>query len=297
MSYPHSIYKNSIYPQLQDYTRDFCELVKNTVSGDFIGFGNPAASLLIIGRKATLYVLDKDRDATLNLMEIVQNHDDWDKNIKKNTKASDNLTPYIPKSGGVPITSSIGLQSALPNWNGIFNPLWPYIPLPSSADMKTWTAYQKLLYGTAFTNDPNIPYFFWMNAFVTEINQKNINELNTYLSELRKYKEDKKHGNKASKKPKLKFSNTVLFHPFFKGFPMVVIEYGNDINELLIEALFGEVDQIAPEISYMSNSGISSKNIFFKVYQTKNRKQKIVVSSQLSDSDSLIDAIREKFEL
>jgi hypothetical protein len=283
MSYPHSIYKNSIYPQLQDYTRDFCELVKNTVSEDFIGFGNPAASLLIIGRKATLDVHSKKRNAILNQIEIVNNHNDWAKNIKKKTKASDNLTPYIPKSGGV-------LQRALPNWNGIFNPLWPYIPLPSSADIKTWTAYQKLLYGTACTNDPNIPYFFWMNAFVTEIKQENINEL-------RKYKEDMELGNKASKKPKLKFSNTVLFHPFFKGFPMVVIEYGNDINELLIEALFGEVDQIAPEISYTSNPGISSKNNFFKVYQSKNRKQKIVVSSQLSDSDALIDAIRKKFEL
>jgi hypothetical protein len=293
----------------------------------FIGFGNPEAKLLIIGQEQALDFNGKDpevikilsqfneckyhtawlsylniirlilsrnqRDAILHQIESVQNHDKWAENIKHSTKAPIGVFNYsiVNKIGYPNVLTNKNkelnpLQSAMVEWGKIFNPLWPYLWLSSTANINTWTAYQKLVYGTGCTNEQFVPYFFWMNAFVTEMNQepsttsKGIND-----SAVARSVNDR--------------IDRILSHPFFKGFPIVVLACHDYVDIDKIERMFGEVKQIAPTVKFDSKSGINNSGNCYTVYQTKNKKQKIVLTRQLSNgsSDALIDAIRKALDI
>ncbi|MCH4155735.1 MAG: hypothetical protein LKF31_05460, partial [Muribaculaceae bacterium] len=192
----------------------------------------------------------------------------------------------IVNKGGYPKVHKNPLQSAMVEWGINFNPLWPYLWLSSTANINTWTSYQKLVYGTGCTNEQFVPYFFWMNAFVTEMNQepsttsKGIND-----SAVARSVNDR--------------IDRILSHPFFKGFPIVVLACHDYVDIDKIERMFGEVKQIAPTVKFDSKSGINNSGNCYTVYQTKNKKQKIVLTRQLSNgsSDALIDAIRKALDI
>jgi hypothetical protein len=295
-----------------NYPDEFVDLVNNhTQSGDFIGFGNPNAKILIIGKEQALdpnnsnssilkdmnscsnhnqwiYRLNKSRDtlnsaeryAILYEIETKQNHEDWKSNII--TRDTSCIVPYsiVNISGYTKVLTNKNkklnpLQSAMVEWGKIFNPLWPYYELPSSADIKTWTSYQKLVYGT---DSDFSTYCLWKDAFVTEMSQEPSTTSNGISNSA------------VAASVNYRIFN-ILSKPFFRNFPYVVLACGKYVNAIKIKKMFGAT----PDPDLTNNKHFIGKGNSFWVYSNPTSKQKIILTRQFSNgiSDALITAIRK----
>jgi hypothetical protein len=265
------------------YPKDFVNLVSITKPDDFIGFGNPEANILIIGKEQALNT-STVRGKTLYQIEIIQNHHDWDQNINNRTSATKDLVYHIPFAStgspiALPISGSAALKNAMVQWVNIFNPLWPYMALSSAANIPTWTAYQKLVYSVnAIKKNPKLPYCFWKDAFVTEMSQ-----VPSTTS-----KGIKNSAVAASVNDRI---DRILSHPFFKKFPYVVLACGKYVNAIKIKKMFGA----KPDPDLTNNKHFIGKGNSFWVYSNPTSKQKIILTRQFSNgiSDALITAIRK----
>lgn len=143
------------------YNSTFQELVKSAVAKSdsyfskegwekpnpfYIGFGNPNASLLIIGQEKAI-------DATT-------------KQGKKTMKLESTLNPYQWQKM---IAEGIVDRNYAVEGPGVFkNPLFPYAKKPKQG---TWNQYQ-LLTKTLFSELEDYPNSFFTRAFITEINHE-----------------------------------------------------------------------------------------------------------------------------
>jgi hypothetical protein len=281
------------YPS--SYPQEFVNLVQTrTNTGDFIGFGNPGADLLIIGKEQA-FNTNTVRGKILYQIEIMQNHHDWDQNINNRTIATKNLVYHIPFAStgspiALPISGSAALKNEMVQWKDIFNPLWPYMALSSAAYISTWAAYQKLVYSVnAIKKNPKLPYCFWKDAFVTEMSQ-----VPSTTS-----KGISNSGVKNSVNSRI--NNNILSHDFFKTFHYVVLACGNYIDArgkwtnsakarlTNIKKMFGDVEELVQKDLPKGIRGIY-----------KSDKQIIVNSCQLSmswGSDKIINSIRQALGL
>ncbi|MCH4156551.1 MAG: hypothetical protein LKF31_09640 [Muribaculaceae bacterium] len=278
------------YPS--SYPKEFVNLVKTrTDTGDFIGFGNPEAYLLIIGKEQA-FNTSTVRGKILYQIEIMQNHHDWVQNINNRTSATKDLVYHIPFAStgspiALPISGSAALKNEMVQWKDIFNPLWPYMALSSAANIPTWAAYQKLVYSVnAIKKNPKLPYCFWKDAFVTEMSQvPSTTSMGISNS-----------GVKNSVNSRI--NNNILSHDFFRTFHYVVLACGNYVNAAKINAMFGPIIKSYPKVQLPSKTGKSSSGNYYTVYINSNN-QIIIHTRQFSNgiSDALITAIRKEFGL
>ena len=132
-----------------NYSKEFISLIKDTEKEkDFIGFGNPNAKILFVGKECALD-LNKPRDKDVYERSNLPNWTHWYNNINDIS-----ITPDTVKE-----------------WKktGEFNPLFPYkkdnLPLGNC----TWRNYQKiinLLYPEATSDFAT----FHQYSFLTEFN-------------------------------------------------------------------------------------------------------------------------------
>lgn len=138
---------------------------------NFIGFGNPEADILIVGKEVALdpvYTsngkLDlTHRDSKLYEIEARKNVLLWNNNLR-NKISFPSIQKIVP-----PGPTSADYQNDMTLWcNGTFNPLWPYYELPRLTNIPTWESYQEIcdrIFGPTKTN----VYDFWQSVFVTEM--------------------------------------------------------------------------------------------------------------------------------
>lgn len=198
---PKSIHMN--------YSTAFKNLIlRDTKSGDFIGFGNPNSKILIIGKECALD-LESDNHQDIFERSNKPNHAHWLANIN-----NEHITP-----------------ESVPTWKDakIFNPLYPYkgdalsdLPRGNS----TWRNYQKLI-NQLYPQATELTTFH-QYCFITEFNDIPMNY------------------SKSSPEVQRAVQNrcaNILSHPFFKEFSVVIVACGHYVDkyDIDLQKLFDQV--------------------------------------------------------
>ena len=170
-----------------EYSNEFKDLIARIEqTKDFIGYGNPNAKILIIGKEEALDI-EEECDKEIYEIAVKSNWELW----KKNDLYASSITP-----------------DSIPVWKDSkdFNPLytWKGDELPNG----TWKNYQELinhLYGEA---DAGKMTTFHQYAFITEFNDS-------------PSKTSKRKVTEVQQRITHRCKN-ILNHPFYKSFPIVI---------------------------------------------------------------------------
>lgn len=198
-----------------NYSTAFKNLIlRDTESGDFIGFGNPNSKILIIGKECALD-LDTTKGKFLFERSNKPNHTHWLANIN-----NENITPE-----NVPIWKDAE----------IFNPLFPFNGDSLPQGNCTWRNYQKLI-NRLYPDAADRITTFHQYCFITEFNDIPMNY------------------SKSSPEVQSSVQNrcaNILSHPFFKDFLVVIAacghyvdNYGIDLQELFDQTWDGKTECI-----------------------------------------------------
>ena len=176
----------------------------------YIGFGNPNASLLLIGQEKAIDQTTDDGKKSMKL-ESTRNPYQWQKMITegivdRNYEVED--PDYKVEDPG-----------------GFKNPSFPYTEKRKGSN--TWNHYQ-LLVKRLFPDLEDYSNSFFTKTFITEINH-----------EVSK----KKVGNQANP-----IRKNFMSHRFFKSFPMTIIAAGNYLSDGEIEERF-DVKRVPGDLS------------------------------------------------
>lgn len=178
------------------YSNEFKALVDQTSS--FIGYGNPNAKILILGKEAAI---DTNENAIQHASEINKNVESWKKNIEQKVSQDD-----------------------IPLWRGnpeCMNPLYPYKGQKYKVDMKghesggtsrTWFQYQKLL-NFILNREGNGNIDFHEHCFSSDFSAE------TALFSKDTDKEATKHSIEERKQ--------MFASPFFQNFPIIIAACGH----------------------------------------------------------------------
>ena len=238
----------------------------------FIGYGNPAAKVLIVGQEVTWR---KDADQ-LNEYNVYckRNIADWRKNLQQKevtiqgdiqhpedgvtTKAYERFNPLYPHY----LRHNVRLHIRNKDWH-----------TSNYGASSTWIHYQQLIDSILDRSAPPTIIDFVKNCFITELSEEarphNI-ELRSDLSKEGK-KEEKKKQAKATEESIAKRC-TLLNEPFFQNFPIIILACGQYASKIL---------------PYTFGLGKDFKNELFeskgeyKVFKTNDRI--VIWTRQLSD--------------
>lgn len=195
-----------------DYSKDFRDLIACTKdTEDFIGYGNPNAKILIIGKEESFDIKKGEN------------------NIIYNQASKGNWKGWEEVIGNPSIT-----PDSIPVWkdSGKFCPLYPWKgdDLPKG----TWTNYQKLINCLYPEADAGKMTTFHQYAFITEFNDS-------------PSKTSKRKDTEVQKSIKHRCEN-VLNHPFYKSFPIVIAACGHYVGDynINLEDIFNQ-KYIEPE--------------------------------------------------
>ena len=194
------------------YTKPFRDLVNSIVCTNkedlkFIGTGNPAAKILIVGQEVALDCSSKDGEFHYGLHQA--NNILWEKCIKDNQDFDDvtiwgrGSRNYIKED---------------------FSPLYPYKgdqkihkSVKNGGTSQTWKSYQKLLSyvypGQLSSNEID----FHKYAFLTEMSSK-------------PFPKSPERNVITAKSIKVRTSE-LLSHEFFTQFPVIIVASGNYVSE------------------------------------------------------------------
>ena len=194
-----------------DYSKEFLDLIAFTKkTDDFIGYGNPNAKILIIGKEEALDMGIED-DKRIYEIAVKRNCELWEKNY------ASSITP-----------------DSIPVWKDSkdFNPLYPWKgdELPKG----TWTNYQKLINRLYPEADAGKMTTFHQYAFITEFND---------LPSKKSKRKDPEVQQRITHRCK-----NVLNHPFYKSFPIVIAACGHYVKDynINLEDIFNQ-KYIEPE--------------------------------------------------
>lgn len=190
-----------------DYSKEFLDLIAFTKkTEDFIGYGNPNAKILIIGKEEALD-MGKEHDKRIYEIAVKPNCKLWKEKVL-------DLSSITPDS--------------IPVWKDSedFNPLYPWKgdDLPNG----TWKNYQKLINRLYPTADVGKMTTFHQYAFITEFND-------------RPSKTSKRKDSKVQERITHRCEN-ILNHPFYKSFPIVIAACGHYVRDynINLEELFNQ---------------------------------------------------------
>ena len=191
-----------------DYSKEFLDLIAFTKkTDDFIGYGNPNAKILIIGKEEALDMGIED-DKRIYEIAVKSNCELWEKND------ASSITP-----------------DSIPVWKDSkdskdFNPLYPWKgdELPKG----TWTNYQKLINRLYPEADAGKMTTFHQYAFITEFND---------LPSKKSKRKDPEVQQRITHRCK-----NVLNHPFYKSFPIVIAACGHYVKDynINLEDIFNQ---------------------------------------------------------
>ena len=189
-----------------DYSKEFRDLIACTKdTEDFIGYGNPNAKILIIGKEESFDIEKREN------------------NIIYNQASKGNWKSWKEVIGPPSIT-----PDSIPVWKDSrkFCPLYPWKgdDLPKG----TWTNYQKLINRLYPEADAGKMTTFHQYAFITEFND-------------RPSKMSKRKDSEVQERITHRCEN-VLNHPFYKSFPIVIAACGHYVEDynINLEELFNQ---------------------------------------------------------
>ena len=196
-----------------DYSNEFKDLIARIEqTKDFIGYGNPNAKILIIGKEEALDI-EKECDKEIYEIAVKSNWELW----KKNDLYASSITP-----------DSISVWKDSKD----FNPLYPWKgdELPKG----TWTNYQNLINRLYREADAGKMTTFHQYAFITEFND---------LPSKKSKRKDPEVQQRITHRCK-----NVLNHPFYKSFPIVIAACGHYVKDynINLEDIFNQ-KYIEPE--------------------------------------------------
>ena len=208
-----------------EYPKEFESLInetKNNYVGEFIGVGNPASNILIVGKEPAIPKEKKEQ----RLQEIVNNYKQWEVNLR----------------------NDIGIDKVLSmdERSYEYNPLYPYkgqkflwyiekivdgkiIPIRGEGGTsKTWYQYQKLWDLIRDGKKKNHSDFidFHVHCFSTELSSAN----EKYSSQVTPEK----------RKNSINIRKRLLCHPFYQRFSIVILAVGHypKQHDIDIESIF-----------------------------------------------------------
>lgn len=205
-----------------NYSNDFIRLIKDTEKEkDFIGFGNPNAKILFVGKECALD-LNNPRDKDVYERTNLPNWTHWNNNVNNLS-----ITPDTVKE-----------------WKktGEFNPLFPYkkdnLPLGNC----TWRNYQKII---------NLLYPEATSDFATFHQYSFLTEFNAVVS---KYSER----TKVVEESIARRTEHVLSKAFFRQFPVVIVGCGHYVPQyhINLENIFDQ-KWVEPTINLKKNEWIN----------------------------------------
>lgn len=207
-----------------NYPKEFVKLVKETngfLEGELLGVGNPASSILLVGKEPAIQKgLEQQRK-----LEIENNYEQWKFNLEMNT----DISTVLPMSD-----------------INDYNPLYPYkgqkykvrieevidgkkkVKQGAEGTSKTWYQYQKLWDCIRFERDDFhsgiIDYH--EHCFSTELSSANEKYSSRVIYDDKKKSIEKRKG--------------LLCHPFYQGFPIVILAVGHYPKEhgIDLESIF-----------------------------------------------------------
>lgn len=192
-----------------EYSNEFKDLIDRIEqTKDFIGYGNPNAKILIIGKEEALDI-EKECGKKIYEIAVKPNWEKW-----KELKDDSSITP-----------------DSIPIWKDSkdskdFNPLYPWKgdDLPKG----TWTNYQNLINRLYHEADAGKMTTFHQYAFITEFND---------LPSKKSKRKDPEVQQRITHRCK-----NVLNHPFYKSFPIVIAACGHYVKDynINLEELFDQ---------------------------------------------------------
>lgn len=238
-----------------EYKNDFLDLLKIT-DENFIGFGNPNASILIIGKETS------DSDDKFSFRK--NNRTDWLYNVDR-------------KYGYEELKKEVDEEHKM-----FFNPLFPYYDLnmhfklrgktlSSNAGIndhttsRTWYMYQKLvdlIYDMPVRNK-NDRLDFFEKTFITELSDVSSKNSNEADAELRKFSVENRVG------------KSFLKHTFFQKFPIVIMAVGSYVGRRDFKVVPQEIFNVGDPVEERTNKDK------FEIYRGDNSRM-VIHSRQLS---------------
>jgi len=237
------------------YSTAFKTLVKKCVQeNQFVGFGNPSAKILLIGKEVSTDTTSSDKQEIQNTESIKRNASEWAANIEQNKQQADIKNWIFDEN--LPL-------SKLDN-----NPLHPWKGGLLKGTSNTWKNYQKL-HDLIFTNDEKEKgekeITFLKNIFITEMNQTA--SRTTGVAQ-------KKEGFRKNLEYRKK---DIIGSEYFTGFPVIILACSNYIwnieNDWQISNIFN--------VAFEKKHPISKQNTFYTHYN-QNRTKLVIHTRQLS---------------
>lgn len=234
----------------------------------FIGYGNPNAKILIIGKEI------KDESNSNNAIDrirffntIANNATQWENNIQSNIDKRD-----LPNC-----TSKFNTDA--------FNPLIPYKGMEEKQQhpSETWRKYQKLyeyIFGESLEN-----YSFLDGCFITELNQ---------IPSLKSNDQ-----NPITRKESIKKRTQYLFNTdFFQEFPIIIMANGHYPKENDVDIC--ELFQVEWDGKTIPVEGCKSPQ-WYNIHNNKKSEPKLLLHTRQLSSDvsnklleSLANEIRKR---
>lgn len=209
-----SLYKENLVMEFSNEFKDLITITEKTE--DFIGYGNPNAKILIIGKEEALDIENKDEENESNKRD----KEIYEQTSKRNWELWEKIR----------VDSSITPDS-IPIWKEtrFFSPLYPWKgdTLPTGGN-NTWRNYQKLI-----------------NMLIPEANAGNITTFHQYafITEFNDLPSPKSKYKDSEVKERIKHRcENVLNHPFYKSFPIVIAACGHYVKDynINIEETFNQ---------------------------------------------------------
>ena len=254
-----------------EYPKSFLDLFQSTRKDNpFIGYGNPAAKILIIGQEVTW---DMDEHKQEYYHYCLKNFRDWQENIKhRNITIQGDI--QHPEDG---VTTEAFER---------FNPLYPhYLRYNKRMYIRnkdwhtfnygassTWINYQKLIDYICKKSKPEIIDFV-RNSFITELSElsRPHNIVIKSSSPNENVLEEKKKQAKATEES-ISRRCALLNEPFYSQFPIIIMACGPYASKIF-PYTFGLGEQFKKEQFEQKKD--------YKVYRTNDRI--IIWTRQLSD--------------
>ena len=251
------------------YPKEFENLI-NTTQENLIGWGNPNAKILIVGKESAIPVGKEEAGDKQYCREILNNKKIWDTNLNSDvSQDSIELCQFDERGNILNFTEET------------YNPLYPYrgqqccvrrvykkddrivkIACPKGTSM-TWYNYQRLC--DLIRNEPSMP---------TKINDFHRFVFTTELSVVAA--KSSKDVNKTARKESIEARKVFFSNDFFKRFPIIILAAGNypDMFSISHESFWGPVKSVT-EINSPFSKGIYKvtylngdvKRMFIRTYQ------------------------------
>lgn len=260
-----------------EYPKEFVNLLAENKEECLIGWGNPNAKILVIGKESAI-PQDENEGKRQYELEILQNHILWDENIRRKTCQED-IVPFQFDESGNHIVNAGDIT---------YNPLYPYkgqefvvrhnrkgIIIGKKGTSSTWYNYQKLCnLILERENSPKVNDFF-KYFFTTELSAATA-----------KFSRD---ADKIAKEISISNRKKLLCHPYFQNFPIVILAVGHYPKEhgIIIEDLF--------KTKYEGKTNDVGK-LWYNIHSSATNVPKLLIhTNQLSMvSHNLIKAIAGK---